>query len=109
MSEMQDFFKYRALALKYSMIQHSDFAHKAVDEAVEAGQVDFEMKNVCAKLSRQMVDEMDRVCENMGISKRRFVELAVSEAIQTADAALDPILDELQAEADRGVVTVQHA
>ena len=43
-----------------------------------------ELKNVCAKVSPDLSDEIDRVSGFLGISKRRFLESAFIDAVETA-------------------------
>lgn len=42
------------------------------------------LKNVCAKISPQLADELDNVCNFLGISKRSFIEAAFVEALNQA-------------------------
>lgn len=42
------------------------------------------LKNVCAKVSPQLADELDTVCNFLGISKRSFIEAAFVEALSQA-------------------------
>lgn len=41
-------------------------------------------KNVCAKVTPELSDEIDKVCDFLGISKRRFLEAAFMDAVETA-------------------------
>lgn len=43
-----------------------------------------EIKNVCAKVSVRLSDEIDQICGLLDISKRRFLEVAFIEAIDKA-------------------------
>lgn len=42
------------------------------------------LKNVCAKVTPQLSDEIDQVVGLLGVSKRRFLEAAFIEAISMA-------------------------
>jgi hypothetical protein len=42
-------------------------------------------KNVCAKVSVALSDDIDRVVSGLGISKRRFLEAAFIDAVEAAD------------------------
>jgi hypothetical protein len=42
------------------------------------------LKNVCAKVTPQLSDEIDQVVGLLGVSKRRFLEAAYIEAVQRA-------------------------
>ena len=43
------------------------------------------LKNVCAKLTSELSDELDNVVSLLGISKRRFIEAALIDAIERAN------------------------
>ena len=43
-----------------------------------------DLKNVCAKVSPDLSDEIDRVSGFLGISKRRFLESAFIDAVDVA-------------------------
>lgn len=43
-----------------------------------------DLKNVCAKVSPSLSDEIDQVSGFLGISKRRFLESAFIDAVETA-------------------------
>lgn len=39
------------------------------------------LKNVCAKLTVELSDEIDNVCNLLDVSKRKFIEMAIINAI----------------------------
>ena len=43
-----------------------------------------ELKNVCAKITIQLSDDLDNICGLLSVSKRRFIESALIEALQKA-------------------------
>lgn len=47
------------------------------------------LKNVCAKVSVQLSDQIDEVCNLLDISKRRFLEAAFLEAVSRAHAIIE--------------------
>lgn len=47
------------------------------------------MKNVCAKVSVQLSDKIDSVCGMLDISKRAFIEAALIQAVEQAEAIMD--------------------
>lgn len=59
--------------------------HLGVLDKADAGLI----KNVCAKVSTQLADEIDNICNVLDISKRRFLEAAMLEAVQKAKAIMD--------------------
>lgn len=46
-------------------------------------------KNVCARVSPQLADEIDNVVSLLGISKRRFLEAAFIEAVNRANEIME--------------------
>lgn len=42
------------------------------------------LKNVCAKVTPQLADQIDEIVAMLGVSKRRFLEAAFIEAVQRA-------------------------
>lgn len=72
-----------------------------------------QLKNVCAKVSAQLSDEIDQVVSVLGVSKRRFLEAAFIEAIAMARQIMDQegvtaSLEDLAGPVDSSV-TVLHA
>ena len=56
-----------------------------IDYAIQTDQAEnLPIKNVCAKVSAQLSDEIDSVCGLLNISKRRFLEAAFLEALALA-------------------------
>lgn len=55
-----------------------------ISDVSESLQDALPIKNVCAKVSAQLSDEIDQVCGLLGISKRRFLEASFIDAISTA-------------------------
>lgn len=39
------------------------------------------LKNVCAKLTVELSDEIENICDLLSVSKRRFIEMAIINAI----------------------------
>ena len=52
-------------------------------------QIFIETKNVCAKVSPVLAKEIDDVCSDLGISKRRFLEAAFVDAVSRAKAIME--------------------
>jgi hypothetical protein len=56
-----------------------------IDYAIQTDQAEnLPIKNVCAKVSTALSDDIDSVCGLLGISKRRFLEAAFVEALALA-------------------------
>lgn len=50
-------------------------------------------KNICAHVSKDLFDRVEQCCLMLSISKRRFVEMALREALERAEtivAEVDP-------------------
>jgi hypothetical protein len=47
------------------------------------------LKNVCAKVTPALADEIDRMAVLLGISKRRFLEAAFIEALRQAEEIME--------------------
>lgn len=83
MSDFQQFLQYKALAFKFSL-ENSDLT----DSVIESGQLPIPLRNVCAKLTVELAERLDQTCANLDVSKRQFIERALIEAMDQADAAL---------------------
>lgn len=54
-----------------------------LDQMIEENELPI-IKQMCAKVSVQMHDDLESVCSILDISKRRFIEAAVSDALKRA-------------------------
>lgn len=50
-----------------------------------------EFRNICAHISPQLYDEIDSLCSALDISKRRFVEAALIDAVKTSSAIVQEV------------------
>lgn len=48
-----------------------------------------QIKNVCAKISVQLSDRLDSTVGLLGISKRRFIEAAIIDALEKANRIME--------------------
>lgn len=48
-----------------------------------------QLKNVCAKVSVQLSEKIDSVCGMLDISKRTFIEAALIQAVEQAEAVME--------------------
>lgn len=69
------------------------------------------LKNVCAKVSQKLSDDIDQIVDLLNISKRRFLEAAFIEAVERAHSimeaegvweALEPYTKDAPAESKAG-------
>ena len=62
----------------------SDFPDSIMDQAIAESSSPV-IKNMCAKVSVQLVDRLDETCQLLDVSKRKFIETAVIEALNKAE------------------------
>lgn len=60
---------------------------RITDHLVEEGEFP-NVRQMCAKVSVQLIEQLDEVCAFLDISKRAFIEAAVSEAVGRAKEAV---------------------
>lgn len=63
-----------------------DFLDLVLDGPIDAN---LPLKNVCAKVSSELSDEIDKVCDLLNISKRQFLEAAFLEALSKAHSIME--------------------
>lgn len=80
MNNFQRFLQYRALALKFSL-ENSELT----DAVIESGAEPIPMRNVCAKLTIELAERIDRTADTLGVTKRQFIERALIAAMDQAD------------------------
>lgn len=89
-----DTIQLQALRLKQLNTEGFSGSSRLVDHLIDQNPEQaqqLEMKNICAMVSKQMFDEVDGICHMLDISKRRFVELALSEAIAKASVIVNEV------------------
>ena len=90
MTAKNEFLIMKALNFKY--VGTNDTGD-ILEHLVETGELDgvehVALKNVCAKLSVTLVDEVDNVCSILGMSKRAFIERALTSLIQEFEEIAD--------------------
>lgn len=72
-----------------SQMVQSGLETKLVEQMLDSPEAASVVKNVCAKLSVDLSDEIDKVCDFLSISKRKFIEAALLEAVAKAKAIID--------------------
>lgn len=71
------------------MVEQGDFLQLLTDDPDATPELNAQIKNVCAKVSANLSDEIDSICGLLGISKRKFLEAAFIEAVDKAKAIID--------------------
>jgi hypothetical protein len=77
----------QVLKHKASLSGPSFLIDKLVDEHPE-------MRQMCAKVSPQLYAALEEVCNFLDLSKRAFIEAAVSDAIRKAQIQIGNALDQ---------------
>lgn len=77
---------YKNEYLEYLVLQakYGDRGYDLVDHAIEKGEV-VEVRNMCAKVHPVLIERLEDVCKMLDVSKRRFIESAVSAAVHEAE------------------------
>ena len=78
----------KALKLKQLNTMGSDFADVIIDQIAKDNP---ETRNICAHISLPLFQEVDSLCGLLDMSKRRFVEMALSDAVSKAHTILGEI------------------
>jgi tRNA isopentenyl-2-thiomethyl-A-37 hydroxylase MiaE len=83
--KMNEFLHYRALAAKFNT-EHT--MSKVADNFLESYDGPLG-KQICTTLSMPLIEELEHVLSILEISKRRFIELAVVNALEEAKMILE--------------------
>lgn len=78
----------KALKLKALNEGTNEIAEAMLDQMAKDAP---ELRNICAHISVSLFDEVDQLCSLLEMSKRRFVELALLEAVQRAHQVLGEV------------------
>jgi len=73
--------------LKLKALSHGANMGRLVDMAIEQGQLT-ELRQLCAKVHPSLIDRLDQVANLLDMSKREFIEAAVSDALVRAEEAI---------------------
>lgn len=96
-----EFIEHRVLAFKFG---HEEMNGAPLDFVIEnhPEAIGVDLQNVCARLPRSFVEELDKRIDLLGISKRQFIELALHDALNRVDAEIERrgVWDYLQAGGD---------
>jgi len=64
-------------------------AQPMIEAYIAQTEVGGPVKNVCVKLSKQLVEQMQDRCSLLNINKRQFIEAATIDAIARIDEVVD--------------------
>lgn len=86
MNQLQDLLTQRILSFKLRNVRPID---DILDDPKLADMPG--TRNVCAKLSIPLSQEIDEVCSLLDVSKRRFIEAAIIHALREARRLMDEL------------------
>lgn len=85
MSDLNRYLTYKALHARYQ--SHDLLADGVYDR--------MELSNVCFKVTDEFKQNLERVCGNLGCSRREFLTRAVAHAMEEADHLYDQATHDL--------------
>lgn len=74
--------------LKLKALSHGANMGRLIDQAIDQGQLT-ELRQMCAKVHPLLIDRLDQVTNLLDMSKREFIEAAVSDALARAEEAIE--------------------
>lgn len=75
-------------ALKLKAASHGRLPGGVVDRLVEEAP---QLRQMCAKVSPELYERLENVCAALDMSKREFIEGAVSDALQRAVETIEKV------------------
>jgi hypothetical protein len=87
------------IQLQVLKFKASHSARGALNDAlIDQAEADGKVKPVqmCAKVSPQLYEAVDHVCQMLDLTKREFIEAAVVEAVAIAERHIDKMGEDLQ-------------
>ncbi len=88
-SHFDQYIQHKALSFKFD--DSGNVLDVMLDKSDDGQIGGIKFKNVCAKLTEQLVDEMDGICGMLQMSKRQFIELAVIEALERCNSIFEEV------------------
>jgi hypothetical protein len=85
MKHIDEILTLKCLAFKHQNANSSDQIFDNLDLNLPENS-EIKLKNVCAKLSESLVSRLDEACVILDLSKRRFIELAIIEALDNYES-----------------------
>lgn len=85
--KFEEVIQLQALKLK-AMNSYGSVPSSIVDSMAEASP---QLRQMCAKVSPQLYEELENVCTLLDMSKRQFIEGAVADALQRAKETIEKV------------------
>lgn len=83
---LDELVRLKALEIKRLHSGHGDMQDHIIDDLLKQNGSEF--RNICAHISPALYAEIDELCGNLSISKRRFVEGALIDAVKRGNAIM---------------------
>ena len=81
----------QALKLKQLHTDGSGMPDQLLEIALQQNPDQKELRNICALVSTSLFDQVEQTCKFLDISKRRFVEAALIDALEKASSIVDEV------------------
>jgi hypothetical protein len=85
--KFEEVIQLQALKLK-AMNSYGSVPSSVVDDMAEASP---QLRQMCAKVSPHLYDELENVCNLLDMSKRQFIEGAVADALARAKETIEKV------------------
>ena len=87
--QLEELVRLKALEAKRANHGGGDIHDLLIDDFMKKDGGEF--KNMCAHISLPLYDEIENMCSTLDISKRRFVEGALIDAVKRANAIVSEV------------------
>lgn len=81
----------KALELKQLHTEGSSFGDAVIDGLLKDPANAAQLRNICAHISPELFSQVEEYCGLLSLSKRKFVEMALIEAIDRAKSIVDEV------------------
>lgn len=80
----------QALKFKQLHVDGSNISGELMDQMLEnAPEVKEKLRNICAFISPELFDNVQNLCSMLELSKRQFVEMALCDMVEKANATIE--------------------
>lgn len=75
----------KALLLKQSIEGHGPISEHLIDHAIKSNPEQKDLRNICAFISTELFAKVEQTCQNLELSKRQLIEMALIDIIAKAE------------------------
>jgi hypothetical protein len=94
----------KALELKQTLSGHSDVGGQLIDALIAKNDAlpKENLRNICAFISKELFADVEKLCNNLGLSKRRVIEMALIDIIEKANEVMNAydVFDGIEADGE---------